>query len=260
MLAFLARMLQKPWVRKLLILAGAIVAFFLVVNYVALPLYVNREGTLPVPNVTGTPLEEAKETLAKAGLEPVEADTRPDPEQPVGTVVFQNPGAQSIVKSGRRVYLTISGGEVRVSVPQLRGRSLREAKFALERYGLKLGGISFEQSKQFPENTIVAQSVPVDSRLPKGSKVAITVSSGSGTGGTVVPNVVGRTVTEAERILQSAGLKAGNVTYRLSYELIPNTVVEQFPRAGESVTSGQNVDLFVIKAGKPTEEIQVPKR
>lgn len=260
MQVFLARNLQKPWVRKLLILAGAVVAFFLVVNYVALPLYVNRQGTLPVPNVTGIPLEQARESLTRAGLEPVEADTRPDPEQPEGTVVFQNPPPQSIVKAGRRIYLTISGGEIRVTVPQLRGRSLREAKFALERVGLKLGGISFETSTQYPENTIVAQSVPPDAQLPKGNRVAITVSSGSTAGGAVVPNVVGKTVTEAERILMSAGLKAGNITYRLSYELIPNTVVEQFPRAGETALAGQNVDLFVIRAGKPTEEIQVPKR
>jgi serine/threonine-protein kinase len=75
----------------------------------------------------------------------------------------------------------------------------------------------------------------------------------------LVPNTVGKTVSEAERILTSAGLKPGNVTYRQSYELIPNTVVEQFPRAGETAQAGQNVDLFVIKAGKPTEEIQVPK-
>jgi beta-lactam-binding protein with PASTA domain len=51
----------------------------------------------------------------------------------------------------------------------------------------------------------------------------------------------------------------GNITYQLSYELIPNTVVEQFPRAGETVTGGQKVDLFVVKVGRPTEEIQVPR-
>jgi len=63
-----------------------------------------------------------------------------------------------MVKHGRRVYLTLSGGEVMAIVPQLRGRSMRDAKFALERYGLQLGSISFEPSTLYPENTIVAQS------------------------------------------------------------------------------------------------------
>ncbi|MEW6512104.1 MAG: PASTA domain-containing protein [Bacteroidota bacterium] len=260
MASFLLRLLRKPWVRKLLLVAAACIALFILLNSVLLPLYVNRQRTLPVPGVTGLPLQQAKDLLVKEGLEPVEADTRADPDQPVGTVVFQNPAASSMVKEGRRVYLTVSGGEIRVTVPQLRGRSLRDAKFALERYGLKLGGMAFERSDQYPENTIVAQSVPPDARIPRGSRVSITVSSGAGTGGTSVPNIVGKTVSEAERILQAAGLNVGNITYQQSYELIPNTVVEQFPRAGEAVPAGKAVDLFVIKAGRPAEEIQVPKR
>ena len=152
MASFVVRLLRKSWVRKLLVFAGIAVAFFALMNYVALPLYVNHGKTLQVPNVTGLPVEQAKSALSTAGLQPVESETRPDPAEPVGTVVFQNPAPQSVVKQGRRVYLTVSGGEVTVVVPQLRGRSMRDAKFALERYGLKLGAITFEPSNQYPEN------------------------------------------------------------------------------------------------------------
>lgn len=252
--------LKIPWVRKILITFGIAFAVFVFVNYLVLPFYVNQQGTLPVPNVTGLTLDQARSALSQVGLEPVLADTRPIPDEPPGNVVFQNPAPQSVVKQGRRVYLTVSGGEVLVVVPQLRGRSMREAKFALERFGLKLGGVTFESSGQYPENTIVAQSVPADSRIARGSRVGISVSSGASGGGTTVPNVVGRTAAEAEKILAATGLGVGNITMQPSYELIPNTVVEQFPRAGETVLTGQRVDLFVVKAGKPTEEIQVPAR
>ena len=254
----LAPILKISWVRKVLVLAGLAIALFILLNYVALPLYVNQQGTLPVPNVTGLTMEQARAALIQVGLDPVLADTKPIPDEPPGNVVFQNPGPQSIVKQGRRVYLTVSGGEVLVAVPQLRGRSMRDAKFALERFGLKLGGVTFEPSSQYPENTIVAQSVPAEASIPKGSRVAISVSSGASGGGATVPNVVGRTAAEAEKLLVAAGLVVGNITTQPSYELIPNTVVEQFPRAGESVLAGQRVDLFVVKGGKPTEEIQVP--
>lgn len=252
--------ITTPWVRKTLIAAGAALALFLLLNNVALPLYVNHGGTLSVPNVSGLPLADAKAQLEGAGLQAVEADTRPDPDHPPGTVTYQNPPAQALVKHGRRVYLTVSGGEAMAVVPQLRGRSMRDAKFALERNGLQLGSISFEPSTVYPENTIVAQSLGADSRIARGSRVNITVSSGGvATGGVIVPNIVGKTVNEAEKILQGLGLNVGNITYQLSYELIPNTVVEQFPRAGESVTAGQKIDLFVVKVGRPTEEIQVPR-
>jgi serine/threonine-protein kinase len=251
---------RKPWVRKLSIAAGAALALFLLLNDVALPLYVYHGGTQSVPSVSGLPIAEARAQLEGAGLQPVEADTRPDPDRPPGTVIYQNPAPQSLVKHGRRVYLTVSGGEAIVLVPQLRGRSMRDAKFALERNGLQLGSMNFEPSTLYPENTIVTQSLSADSRIARGARVNITVSSGGGSGtGISVPNIVGKTVTEAEKILQALGLNVGNITYQLSYELIPNTVVEQFPRAGETVTGGQKVDLFVVKVGRPTEEIQVPR-
>ena len=257
----IAEIIRKPWVRKLSIAAGAALALFLLLNDVALPVYVNHGGTLSVPNVSGLPLPDARAQLEGAGLQPVEADTRPDPDRPPGTVIYQNPAAQALVKHGRRVYLTVSGGEAIMVVPQLRGRSMRDAKFALERYGLQLGSINFEPTNLYPENTIVAQSPAADTRIGRGSRVNITVSSGGGSGaGVTVPNIVGKTVNEAERILQAQGLNVGNITFQLSYELIPNTVVEQFPRAGESVTAGQKIDLFVVKVGHPTEEIQVPRR
>ncbi|HTO92957.1 MAG TPA: PASTA domain-containing protein [Bacteroidota bacterium] len=253
------QIVRKPWVRKLSIAVAAAIALFLLLNNLALPLYVNHGGTLAVPGVTGLPLADARAQLETAGLQAVEAETRPDPDHPPGTVIFQNPAAQAKVKPGRRVYLTMSGGEALVVVPQLRGRSLRDAKFALERYGLQLGAVSYEPSTVYPENTIVAQSLGADARAARGSRVSVSVSAGSAaSGGVSVPNVVGRTVNEAEKLLLAQKLTVGNITYQLSYELIPNTVVEQFPRAGESVPLGGKIDLFVVKAGRPTDEIQVP--
>jgi len=253
------QIVRKPWVRKLAIAAAVAIALFFLLNNLALPLYVNHGGTLAVPSVTGLPVADARTQLESAGLQAVEAETRPDPDHPPGTVIYQNPAAQAQVKLGRRVYLTLSGGEALVIVPQLRGRSLRDAKFALERYGLQLGAVSYEPSTVYPENTIVAQSIGADARAARGSRVNISVSEGgTAAGGVTVPNVVGRTVSEAERLLLAQKLAVGNITYQLSYELIPNTVVEQFPRAGEPVAVGGKIDLFVVKAGRPTDEIQVP--
>ena len=68
-----------------------------------------------------------------------------------------------------------------------------------------------------------------------------------------------REETEAEKLLIGARLKVGNISFQPSFDLLPNTVVDQYPRAGEMVNGGQAVDLFIVKAGKPTEEIQAPK-
>ena len=251
------RFLRK---RRIYYVAGSLLGLFVLLNYVLLPTYVDHGGTVGVPRVTGVPLATAVAILDSIGLQAVEADTRPDPREPVGTVVAQNPQPDAIVKFGRRVYLTISGWEKVVSVPQLRGRSIRDARFALERSGLKLGAIEYVTSDTYPENTIVEQSVLAEKEVPKGTRVGITISRGRRLQETTVPELIGKSVAESEKLLAQRGLKVGNITYQTSFDLIPNTVVDQFPRPGESVQDGQAIDLFVVKIGKPKEEIQLPRK
>jgi len=243
-------------VKRLLIAGGILLGFFILVNYIVLPLYVNHSGRVTVPVVVGLAKGDAFAILKEAGLRAVEADTRPDPEHPSGVVVQQNPSANAVVKEGRHVYLSLSGGEVQVPVPSLRGRSLRDARFALERHGLKLGGVGFDTSDTYPENTIIAQSVGPDSRVAKGTVINITVSQGGVMSASQVPLVIGKTLGEAQAILENAGLRLGVVTYQQSFDLVPNTVVDQFPRPGDVLGPGQAIDLFVVKTGRPAEEFE----
>jgi eukaryotic-like serine/threonine-protein kinase len=242
--------------RRFLTVVGTLLGLFILFNYILLPAYVRHGGTLPVPDVSGMPFDEARTTLDMQGLQTIQADTRPDPDHPPGTVINQNPQGGAVVKHGRRIYLTISGGEALVVVPSLRGRSTRDAKFALERFGLKLGGINYATSGNFPENTIMEQSVAPDSRVTRGTVVSVTVSTGRENRQIAVPQLVGKSTTEAEKLLLNAHLKVGNISFQPSFDLLPNTVVDQFPRAGEMVNEDQAVDLFIVKAGKPAEEIQ----
>ena len=239
---------------RFLIALGSLVLFFFLMNYVVLPWYVNHGSRLAVPAVVGLPLHEARRTLKTASLEPVEAEIRPDPNYPAGTVVTQNPSGGAVVKEGRRVYLTVSGGEVRVTVPLLRGRSIRDAKFALERFGLSLGGVSEQYSEVFPEGTIVQQMPPADTRVARGTRVALVVSKGGLREDTTVPRLTGKSLGDAEKLLEQAGLRVGHITYQPNVDLLPNTVVEQFPRAGESARYGDAVDLFLVQVGAVREE------
>lgn len=244
--------------KRFLIVVGVLAGVFILMNYIVLPLYVNHASRVNVPSVVGMPREEAYRTLENAGLRVVEADTRPDPNHPPGVVVYQNPLAQAVVKEGRHVYLTMSGGEVTVPVPSLRGRSLRDARFALERYGLKLGSVGYDTSDTYPQNTIIAQSIAADTRITKGGSVSVTVSQGRSLTEARAPMVIGRTFSEAEKILTESGLRVGQVSYQQSFDLLPNTVVDQYPRPGDALSPGQAVDLFVVRVGRPAEEFEPP--
>ena len=253
-----SKILTSDRAKRVYLYVSVLVAFLLVCDNFFMPWLVSRGGIVEVPDVLGLKLERAQFILDSLGLQAKQSEVRPDLQQPLGTVIAQVPSSGAKVRPGRRVYLSISGGEPIVEVPVLKGRSLRDTKFALERVGLSLGGASYVPSEEFPPNTIIDQGVPPGSKMRKGSSVPVVISQGKETDRIPVPDIVGKILPEAEKVLAQRGLKAGNITYQENLELLPNTVLEQYPRSGELVGLGQPVDLFVVQVGakKPKEVLE----
>jgi eukaryotic-like serine/threonine-protein kinase len=226
---------------------GIFLALLLLMNNIVMPLYTEQGRTTKVPTVVGLKVENAKEVLAQAGLTPREAETRIDKQYPIGTVAVQNPPGGSEVKFGRGVYLTISGGEPLVRVPSLRGKSLRDARFTLERTALNLGNIIYQQSQEFPENTIIDQAIAEGTEVKNGSKIDVTVSQGRDSNKFPVPNVTLKSLTEAQKIFAQIGFQVGTITYQASSDLLPNTVLDQSPKAGELLSLDQPINLVVAQ-------------
>jgi len=243
---------RKKLFKKLLIGLALFFLLFVVCNDFLLPWYVEHGSTIEVPDLVGLTFEEAAGRLDSVGLEARKGDVRPDKEHPAGIVVVQNPLSGHAVKKGRRVYLTLSGGEEMVVIPSVRGRTLRDATFLLERTGLRIGGITHEPSDEYPENTIVSQGRDPGSEAKKGSRIDVTVSLGPVALSVMVPELIGRALSDARKALDSAGIKLGNVTTVPAADLLPNTVIEQYPHSGELVGRNQSVDLVVVQgADKP---------
>jgi beta-lactam-binding protein with PASTA domain len=244
----LLKVLRSKSIRPLYWTIGSgIILLFLFDSFI-MPYYVNKGGTLTVPNVVGLKEETARKILDSLHLEPKRGDIRQDPSYPEGYVILQNPAGEQIVKTGRRVYLTISGGEQDVIVPSLRGRSIRDAKFALDRAGLRQGAIQYEISIDLPEGTIISQDIAAGGRVKKNSYISVIVSAGESIDSIYVPSLIGKTLTEAQKILKEKGLRSGNVTFQFNDELLPNTVIDQLPRENDVVTTQKEIDLFISQA------------
>ncbi len=246
--------LKKPFVRKLLIYLGAIIVLIILLNNYILPWYVSSPET-KVPNVEGMQESNAVKLLEDGGFEPMIADTNFNEKFPAGTVLLQRPEEGKVVKEGRRVYLFISGGEPVVMVPVLKGKSLRDAKFALERLGLKLGNVE-EVPSSNPRNMIFDQQYAVGTPLKKGDSVGVSVSIGQGGGEIVIPDLIGKSLAEAEKILSDSSLTVGKINYQTSFSLLPNTVLDQYPSKGNKADKGDAVDLFVTKSSEKDDKIK----
>jgi len=238
-----------------LILVSLLVLFFLF-DDIIMPLYTQQGNTTRVPNVTGLTLDEASRILEGAGLDPKESETKPDRTYPIGAVSYQNPPSGSIVKFGRGVYLTVSGGDIMVDVPTLRGRSLRDATFALEGAGLILGAVTYQPSSQIFMNTVISQSIEPGEKIKTGSSIGVIVSQGKPGEKRSVPNIVMKSRTEAEKMLLQSGFTLGMVTEQPNVDLLPNTVMDQYPKAGFMAPFGQQIDIFVAVKGEAPPELE----
>jgi len=68
-----------------------------------------------------------------------------------------------------------------------------------------------------------------------------------------VPEIVGKDFVQSEKELAALGLKIRKRADRVSGEQM-NTVLEQLPKAGETVKTGQWISVVVSKAGATSEE------
>jgi serine protease AprX len=66
----------------------------------------------------------------------------------------------------------------------------------------------------------------------------------------IVPDVVKKTLAEAEDTLKNARLKVGKVTKKVSPEILPDTVLEQNPASGTKVPIGFPVTLVIATDGR----------
>ena len=251
------KLLQYPIVKKFLIALGILIAVILVFDFILFPLYVSG-SEINVPNVVGMTIDEAFFALDDEDFNPSIADTSFGVSLPPGRVFLQKPESGKLVKEGRTVYLFVSGGEQVISVPLLKGKSVRDARLSLERIGLKLGSIE-EVASTHPKDMVFDQQFAEGTNIRKGQSIGISVSIGKGDGEIEVPDLIGKSLTEASRILSDSTLTVGKVNYQISSTLLPNTVLDQDPAPGNKLNSGNTVDLFITKEGTIQERAEFPQ-
>lgn len=165
-------------IKKFAILGLAVIAIILIFNTIVMPLYVKHASLVQVPPVTGLTFLDAKKVLEDAGLDVKQGDIKYDESKPIGMVLEQNPPNGETVKKGRRVYLTLCGGEQLVEVPRLVGKTERDARFTLEQRNLQVGEIVKKFTTEQPEDVVVSQIIQPGSKVKKNTKIDLIISNG----------------------------------------------------------------------------------
>ena len=220
----------------------------------------NQVDTSEVPEVVGMSRDEAVEVLNTRGFENITFEEVQQSGAAVDEVVAQDPRRQEGVEIPvtTRIMLTVSTGAPMVEVPDVTGDTRQEARSKLEDAGLRIGEVTREESDEVEEGRVISSDPEAGEQVEEDFEVDLVISGGSNTA--TVPNVIDRTLDDAEQMLTEACEPQPCFEVR-STESFHDTVaegriIEQNPSAGTEVEKGSEV-LLVISRGpvpQPTPE------
>jgi eukaryotic-like serine/threonine-protein kinase len=136
-----------------------------------------REGTVPI--LTNKSLVDAIFTLENYGF--VQGDVTIEPSDlPKDFVIRQSPEPGTPSSAGTRINLVVSDGlkTQKVSMPNLVGMNIEDAKLELTKVGLVLGEIAYEYSPMYDQNIVIGQGYNPGDEILRDTVVNFAVSKG----------------------------------------------------------------------------------
>jgi beta-lactam-binding protein with PASTA domain len=251
---FLRFLTTKKFLRHLG-LAAAIALILLLGTLLWLKIYTHHGKTITVPDLSGLTEEEVEDVTSSRRLRFEVVDSVFSNEMPRGTVIKQNPLANSSVKKNRKIFLTMNAvNQEMVSMPQLVGLSFRQARLAMQNAGLLQGIIEYRPD--YAKNSVLQQKhndsvINEGTQITKGSIIDLVLGMGLSSSTTRIPDLIGTGLDEATEIIARYYLNLGAVTYDESFQEAEDSsgafIWRQYPEFDElkRLNMGMEMDVWL---------------
>jgi serine/threonine-protein kinase len=128
-----------------------------------------------IPKLIGLSRQQAEDALKRVGLTPGRITEQSD-EHARGTIIASRPDAGQVVPTGTAVDLVLSAGPAELSMPDVIGRDLAEAKSTLEQLGLAVGEVTYDSTSVAPNGQVLEQNPASGTQIAPGTTVTLRVS------------------------------------------------------------------------------------
>ena len=177
-----------------------------------------------------------------------------DDTYPAGQIIEQTPGAGEQIEKGKTVYVTVSLGETPkvVKMPNITGWELSQAERALNNLGINPQiKVEKENHDEVAEGNVIRTEPMAEADLTTGQEITLYVSLGMEMKIGTMPDVVGDKLDSAKKVLDSQDLDLEIVEEQIFDSKVPaGDVVRTEPAAGEELTTGQKVTLYVSQGAE----------
>ena len=220
-----------------------------------LRIYTHHGQAITVPDLTALTTDEVGDVTTSRHLRYEVVDSVFSTELPRGTVLKQNPKANSRVKKDRKIFLTMNAvNPEMVSMPALVGLSNRQARLALQNAGLILGDISYQPD--YARNNVLQQMhsgsvINEGTEITKGTIIDLVLGMGPSSETTRIPDLIGVGLEAATEMIADYYLNIGAITYDESMENAEDSsaafIWRQYPEFEEfsRLNMGMEVDIWL---------------
>lgn len=245
---------NKFWLLKNILGAAAFFVALAIVANVLLGIFTHHGKVLEVPDMVGMSVRQAGHVADSAGVRVEVVDSIYVRGMAKGAVYKQSPAAGASVKRGRRILLTINAVvPKKVTMPNLVGYSMRQAKAELSSRGLNLGKIIYVSD--IATNNVLKQQlrgrdIQAGRSVESGSNIDLVVGLNDSDNRTYVPKVIGMKYIRAVDVVHENSLNISKLVFDESvrnYNDSTNAVVyRQSPGASQAPTPmGSDVTLYL---------------
>lgn len=244
------------WLKNISLIGAILVVLFVVIN-IFLKVVTKHNNELIVPDFTNMSVSQAQHLAHEAHLRLEVTDSVYIKRMTRGHISRQNPEPGSFVKKGRRVLLTINSVNPQmVSMPDLVGFSLRQAKTEIISCGLTVGKLIYKYDiatnnvlEQRVSDNPIAPGTSIETDTPVDLVLGMNVSDTT----TYIPNVIGYKLNIAKDLMQDNSLNIRRISFDetvLDYSDTLNAMVyKQVPAYTDSIRYrlGTGVDIYLTK-------------
>lgn len=136
-------------------------------------------------------------------------------------------------------------------IPNVQNMSLDDAEKELRKVGLSIK-LEEEYSADIEKNYVIYQTPAAGTDAKEGDIITIVLSRGPNQ--SLVPNIVGMSLSEAKNVLKENKLLLGNIKQEYSDTFEKGIVIDQSPKSGNEIGSeGSKVDVVISKGPEPVK-------
>ena len=248
-------------IRRFAKISALLIVFLIITGttaYLTLTFIIKSEDTVVVPDLLGKDVVYSLEILTDLGLNTKIKGSEYSDEFPKNHVIFQEPPPGSEIKQGRDIRILLSKGPKVITMPNVTGLPLRQARLLLEESGLCVGHDTYVYDEEITDkDVVITQDPPYSILVNRGQCVNLMVSMGQRPRAYQMPDLRGLSVDEAVIYIERSHLQVGRFRYEIHQGKPDNTIVGQYPNSGYRVLERSPIDLVVNR--RPGPDLQNTK-